>query len=117
MPEKTWHLGREEIDIISPVVNSLKAKGFNITGPVPADTAFTPRSLKNVDAVLAMFHDQGLPPLKYAGFGEAINITLGLPIIRTSVDRGTALDLAGSGNVDAGSMLALEFELFDRGEC
>ncbi len=100
------HLGREEIDIISPVVNSLKAKGFNITGPVPADTAFTPRSLKNVDAVLAMFHDQGLPPLKYAGFGEAINITLGLPIIRTSVDHGTALDLAGSGNVDAGSMLA-----------
>jgi 4-hydroxythreonine-4-phosphate dehydrogenase len=77
-----------------------------LTGPLPADTLFTPQHLKNADAVMAMFHDQGLPVLKYAGFGQAINITLGLPIIRTSVDHGTALDKAGTGNIDSGSLHA-----------
>lgn len=100
------HMGREEIEIIEPTLNKLKAKGINITGPLPADTLFTPRHLKNADAVLAMFHDQGLPVLKYAGFGHAVNITLGLPIIRTSVDHGTALDLAGTGRAEIGSLIA-----------
>jgi 4-hydroxythreonine-4-phosphate dehydrogenase len=100
------YLGREEIDVITPVVEQLKGEGMQLTGPLPADTLFTPRHLKAADAVLAMYHDQGLSVLKYASFGEGVNITLGLPIIRTSVDHGTALDLAGTGNIDTGSMKA-----------
>ena len=100
------HMGMEEIDTIEPTLEKLKAKGMNITGPLPADTLFTPRHLDTADAVLAMFHDQGLPVLKYAGFGHAVNITLGLPIIRTSVDHGTALDLAGTGKAEIGSLMA-----------
>ena len=98
------YLGREEIDIISPVVATLKAKGMQLIGPLPADTLFNPSVLKGADAVLAMYHDQGLPVLKYATFGRGINITLGLPIIRTSPDHGTAIDLAGNGDIDCGSM-------------
>ncbi|MDB4223176.1 4-hydroxythreonine-4-phosphate dehydrogenase PdxA [Granulosicoccus sp.] len=100
------HMGREEIDVIEPVLCELRSAGMNLTGPLPADTLFTPQHLNNADAVMAMFHDQGLPVLKYAGFGEAINITLGLSIIRTSVDHGTALDKAGTGNIDSGSLRA-----------
>ncbi len=100
------HLGREEIEIISPVIEEFRRLDLKIEGPVPADTAFTPGRLANADAVLAMYHDQGLPVLKYQGFGDAINITLGLPIIRTSVDHGTALDLAGTGRANPGSLLA-----------
>lgn len=100
------HMGMEEIDTIEPTLEKLKAKGMNITGPLPADTLFTPRHLESADAVLAMFHDQGLPVLKYAGFGHAVNITLGLPIIRTSVDHGTALELAGTGKAETGSLIA-----------
>ena len=100
------HLGREEIEIIAPVLEALRAEGMTLIGPLPADTLFTPRQLQGADAVLAMYHDQGLPVLKYAGFGEAVNITLGLPMIRTSVDHGTALDLAGSGKAESGSLLA-----------
>lgn len=103
---ESGHLGREEIEVIAPVLNLLREQGMQLTGPAPADTAFTPHMLQHADAVLAMFHDQGLPTLKYAGFGNAINITLGLPIIRTSVDHGTALDLAGAGKADAGSLIA-----------
>jgi len=99
------HLGTEEAEIIAPIVRELAAAGLNIRGPVPADTAFTPAA-GTKDAILAMYHDQGLPVLKYAGFGNAVNVTLGLPIIRTSVDHGTALDIAGSGQADAGSLLA-----------
>jgi len=99
------HLGREEIDIIIPALDRLRAGGMDLLGPLPADTAFNPKVLDNVDAVFAMYHDQGLPVLKYAGFGKAINITLGLPIVRTSVDHGTALDLAGGGKADAGSLI------------
>jgi 4-hydroxythreonine-4-phosphate dehydrogenase len=99
-------LGREEIDIITPALDRLRAEGLNLTGPLPADSAFTPAKLVQFDAVLAMYHDQGLPVLKHAGFGNAVNVTLGLPIIRTSVDHGTALELAGSGKADAGSLLA-----------
>jgi len=98
------HLGQEEIEIITPVIKKLQKEGLNITGPLPADTLFTPQHLNRADAVLAMYHDQGLPVLKYAGFGKATNITLGLPIIRTSVDHGTALDLAGSGKINCGSI-------------
>jgi 4-hydroxythreonine-4-phosphate dehydrogenase len=98
------HLGTEELDTIIPVVQQLQQQGMNLTGPLPADTLFTPRNLQGADAVLAMYHDQGLPVLKHAGFGKAINITLGLPIIRTSVDHGTALDLAGTGKADTGSL-------------
>jgi 4-hydroxythreonine-4-phosphate dehydrogenase len=98
------HLGREEIEIIIPALNALREKGLNLTGPLPADTAFNTQQLAHTDAYLAMYHDQGLPVLKYSGFGNAINITLGLPIIRTSVDHGTALDLAGTGNVSDGSL-------------
>jgi len=98
------HLGREEIDTIIPTLDLLRARGLRLTGPVPADTAFSPRLLSEHDVVLAMFHDQGLPVLKYKGFGDAANITLGLPIIRTSVDHGTALDIAGTGTADTGSM-------------
>ena len=100
------YLGREEIDVIIPVVAQLKAEGMLLEGPLPADTLFTPRHLEHADAVLAMFHDQGLPVLKYASFGEGVNVTLGLPIIRTSVDHGTALDLAGTGKIEIGSMEA-----------
>ncbi len=94
------HMGREEIDTIIPVLEELRASGMDLLGPLPADTAFNPKVLKQCDAVFAMYHDQGLPVLKYSGFGRAINITLGLPIIRTSVDHGTALDLAGTGKAD-----------------
>lgn len=100
------HLGREEIETIIPVIRDLQQQGMNLTGPLPADTLFTPHHLNDADAVLAMFHDQGLPVLKHAGFGQAVNITLGLPIIRTSVDHGTALDLAGKGTADTGSMMS-----------
>jgi 4-hydroxythreonine-4-phosphate dehydrogenase len=100
------YLGREEIDTIIPVVESLKREGMLLEGPLPADTLFTPRHLQHADAVLAMYHDQGLPVLKYASFGEGVNVTLGLPIIRTSVDHGTALDLAGTGKIETGSMMA-----------
>ena len=98
------HMGMEEIDIISPVLDEFRAKGLQLIGPLPADTLFTPRWLADADAVLAMYHDQGLPVLKYQSFGSAVNITLGLPIIRTSVDHGTALDLAGTGKADTGSL-------------
>lgn len=98
------HLGREEIDIIEPVLNSFRKQGLNLQGPLPADTLFTEKYLASADAVLAMYHDQGLPVLKHIGFGQAVNITLGLPIVRTSVDHGTALDLAGSGKADLGSL-------------
>lgn len=100
------HMGHEEIDIIAPVLEQLRMTGMQLLGPLPADTLFTPRYLQQADAVLAMYHDQGLPVLKHKGFGEAVNITLGLPIIRTSVDHGTALDLAGSGKAEIGSLLA-----------
>lgn len=103
------HLGREELDVIIPTLAQLRAEGLWLEGPLPADTLFTPRHLDGIDAVLAMYHDQGLPVLKYAGFGRAANITLGLPIVRTSVDHGTALDLAGTGRADTGSLrVALE---------
>jgi 4-hydroxythreonine-4-phosphate dehydrogenase len=98
------HLGREEIDVIEPVLAGLRSEGLNLIGPLPADTLFTPKYLDEADAVLAMYHDQGLPVLKYRGFGRAVNVTLGLPVVRTSVDHGTALDLAGTGRIDAGSL-------------
>lgn len=98
------HLGREEIDIIEPVLHTFRKQGMTLRGPLPADTLFTAKYLDSADAVLAMYHDQGLPVLKHIGFGKAVNITLGLPIIRTSVDHGTALDLAGSGKADLGSL-------------
>jgi len=100
------HLGREEIDVISPVIEQLKKEGVNLTGPLPADTIFTPRHIQRYDAIIAMYHDQGLPVLKHHAFGHGVNITLGLPIIRTSVDHGTALDLAGTGKADSGSLHA-----------
>ncbi|MFT4465229.1 MAG: 4-hydroxythreonine-4-phosphate dehydrogenase PdxA [Sodalis sp. (in: enterobacteria)] len=98
------HMGREEIEVITPALDTLRAKGYNLVGPLPADTLFQPKYLQQADAVLAMYHDQSLPVLKYQGFGRAVNITLGLPFIRTSVDHGTALELAGSGQVEAGSI-------------
>ena len=97
------HLGREEIDVIVPALERLRARGLHLIGPVPADTAYTPASLTQADAVLAMYHDQGLPVLKHAGFGRAVNVTLGVPIIRTSVDHGTALDMAATLKPDPGS--------------
>ncbi|NKC00857.1 MAG: 4-hydroxythreonine-4-phosphate dehydrogenase PdxA [Pseudomonadales bacterium] len=100
------HLGMEEIEVIEPACDALRAEGMNIVGPLPADTLFTKRHLEGCDAVMAMFHDQGLPVLKYSGFGEAVNITLGLPFVRTSVDHGTAIDIAGTGVVDCSSMQA-----------
>ena len=103
---ESGHLGDEEIKVISPVVEALKREGLKLIGPLPADTLFTPQHLQHADAVLAMYHDQGLAVLKYASFGEGVNITLGLPIIRTSVDHGTALDLAGKPGIDSGSMAA-----------
>jgi 4-hydroxythreonine-4-phosphate dehydrogenase len=98
------HLGMEEIETIEPVLNQLRQQGLTLIGPLPADTLFTDKYLTQADAVLAMFHDQGLPVLKFKGFGNSCNITLGLPMIRTSVDHGTAIDLAGSGNIDSGSL-------------
>ena len=103
---ESGHLGREEIEIIEPVLSGLRAEGMNLTGPHPADTLFAQLRKQPVDAVLAMYHDQGLAVLKYASFGAGINITLGLPLIRTSVDHGTALDLAGTGKIETGSLLA-----------
>ncbi|WKT61008.1 4-hydroxythreonine-4-phosphate dehydrogenase PdxA [Microbulbifer thermotolerans] len=100
------HLGREEIEIIGPTLDKLRALGIQLTGPLPADTLFTPPQLARCDAVLAMYHDQGLPVLKFKGFGHAVNITLGLPFIRTSVDHGTALNIAGQGIADSGSLQA-----------
>ena len=100
------HLGHEERDIIIPTLDKLRARGVNCIGPLPADTLFTQHHLPEADAVLAMYHDQGLPVLKYSGFGKAVNVTLGLPFVRTSVDHGTALQLAGAGKADNGSLLA-----------
>jgi 4-hydroxythreonine-4-phosphate dehydrogenase len=111
---ESGHLGREEIEVIEPVIRDLSARGMRLRGPVPADTAFIPAQLVDVDAVLAMYHDQGLPVLKHHDFVHAINITLGLPFVRTSVDHGTALELAGTGKADPSSLyaaLALAFEL------
>ena len=100
------YLGHEEIDVIAPAIGLMRARGIRATGPLPADTAFVPQMLAGCDAVLAMYHDQGLPVIKHAGFDRAVNITLGLPILRTSVDHGTALDLAGTGRADPGSLAA-----------
>ncbi len=100
------HLGREEIETIEPALHALRQKGFHISGPLPADTVFTEKYLATADVVLAMYHDQALPVVKYMSFGQAVNVTLGLPILRTSVDHGTALDIAGSGGADAGSLVA-----------
>ena len=100
------HMGMEEIEVITPVLDALRAEGMQLIGPLPADTLFVPHTLEKGDAVLAMFHDQGLPVLKHASFGGGVNVTLGLPIIRTSVDHGTALDLAGTGRADPGSLFA-----------
>jgi len=108
------HLGREELDIIGPVIRELQDEGLNLQGPIPADTAFTKRFLDTTDVIVAMYHDQGLPVIKHVGFGNAVNMTLGLPILRTSVDHGTALSLARTGNADTGSLraaLALAIEL------
>lgn len=103
---ESGYLGREEIEIISPALKILKKQGIDVQGPMPADTMFTPQNAEQCDAFVAMYHDQGLPVLKYAGFGHAVNVTLGLPIIRTSVDHGTALELAGTGLAESGSLLA-----------
>ncbi len=111
------YLGREEIDIITPAIRALQAQKINVTGPYPADTVFTPRGLCDADVVLAMFHDQGLPVLKHAGFHRAINTTLGLPIIRTSVDHGTALDLAGTTLADPGSLIAAIGSAISQAKC
>ena len=114
---ESGYLGREEIEVISPAIEALAKEGLAVSGPFPADTLFTPRVLAGGDAALAMFHDQGLPVLKHAAFGHAVNVTLGLPFIRTSVDHGTALDRAGAGEVDAGSLreaIALAFEMAAR---
>ena len=100
------YLGNEEIRVIGPAVEKLKAQGLRVSGPLPADTVFVPRILASFDAVVAMYHDQGLPVVKHAGFESAVNVTLGLPFVRTSVDHGTALDLAGTGQADAGSLAA-----------
>ncbi len=100
------HLGREEIEVIGPVIRRLQKQGMHLSGPLPADTLFTPPYLDQADAVLAMYHDQGLPVLKHMGFGQSVNITLGLPFVRTSVDHGTALDKAGTGQADASSLTA-----------
>lgn len=99
------HMGREEIDVMIPVLDKLRAEGMDVSVPLPADTLFTPHKLAQCDCVLSMYHDQGLPVLKHASFGQGVNVTLGLPIIRTSVDHGTALDLAGTGKADVGSLL------------
>jgi 4-hydroxythreonine-4-phosphate dehydrogenase len=103
---ESGYLGREEIEVITPVCDEFREAGVDLVGPLPADTLFTPDVLSGADAVFAMFHDQGLPVLKYSGFGEAVNVTLGLPFVRTSVDHGTALDLAGTGKARVGSLVA-----------
>jgi 4-hydroxythreonine-4-phosphate dehydrogenase len=103
---ESGHLGREEIEVIAPALEKLRGEGMRLTGPAPADTAFTSHMRAQADAILAMYHDQGLPVIKYAGFDKAVNVTVGLPIIRTSVDHGTALPLAGTGKADAGSLAA-----------
>jgi 4-hydroxythreonine-4-phosphate dehydrogenase len=111
---ESGHLGREELDIIGPVIEELKGEGLDLQGPIPADTAFTPRFLKTADVIVAMYHDQGLPVIKHVGFGNAVNMTLGLPILRTSVDHGTALSLARTGKAETGSLsaaLALAIDL------
>lgn len=113
---ETGHLGREELDVIEPVIRELREEGLVLQGPVPADTAFTPRFLHSADVIVAMYHDQALPVVKHVGFGNAVNMTLGLPILRTSVDHGTALSLARSGQADAGSLraaVALAIDLVD----
>jgi 4-hydroxythreonine-4-phosphate dehydrogenase len=102
---ESGHLGEEELTIIRPVVERLKAEGLSLEGPLPADTLFLPERLETADAVLAMYHDQGLPVLKFQGFGAAVNVTLGLPLIRTSVDHGVARELAGTGRAETGSLL------------
>ena len=102
---ESGYLGREEIEVMIPVLDKLRAAGMDISAPLPADTLFTPQNLAQCDCVLSMYHDQGLPVLKHASFGQGVNVTLGLPIIRTSVDHGTALDLAGTGKAESGSML------------
>ena len=99
------HLGREEIDVMIPALDELKAEGIKVIGPLPADTIFQEKYLSDADAILTMYHDQGLPVLKYKGFGSSVNITLGLPFIRTSVDHGTALELAGTNSADSGSFI------------
>ncbi|HUQ74333.1 MAG TPA: 4-hydroxythreonine-4-phosphate dehydrogenase PdxA [Burkholderiales bacterium] len=101
---ESGHMGREDLDVITPALSRAAAEGIDAKGPIPADTLFVPERLRHADAVLAMYHDQGLPVLKYASFGRGVNVTLGLPFIRTSVDHGTALDLAGTGRADAGSL-------------
>jgi 4-hydroxythreonine-4-phosphate dehydrogenase len=101
---ESGHLGDEEIRVIAPAITRMRERGLNLSGPLPADTAFVPAQLAKCDAVLAMYHDQGLPVIKHAGFDSAVNVTLGLPILRTSVDHGTALDLAGTGAADASSL-------------
>ncbi|HEX6636542.1 MAG TPA: 4-hydroxythreonine-4-phosphate dehydrogenase PdxA [Steroidobacteraceae bacterium] len=103
---ESGHLGTEDRDVIAPAIERARGAGMLVDGPLPADTVFVPRNLSNYDVVLAMYHDQGLPVLKHAGFGHAVNVTLGLPVVRTSVDHGTALDLAGTGRADAGSLVA-----------
>jgi len=103
---ESGHLGDEEIRVIAPAITRMRERGLRVTGPLPADTAFVPAKLAECDAVLAMFHDQGLPVIKHAGFDRAVNVTLGLPIVRTSVDHGTALDLAGTGRADPRSLAA-----------
>jgi len=111
---ESGHLGREDIEVVRPAIAAARAAGIDASGPIPADTLFVPERLKNADAVLAMYHDQGLPVLKYASFGRGVNVTLGLPFVRTSVDHGTALDLAGTGRADPGSLreaLELAIEL------
>lgn len=111
------YLGREEIEVIAPTLARLRARGLHLQGPLAADTVFVPAHARRFDAIVAMYHDQGLAPLKYASFGQGVNVTLGLPFIRTSVDHGTALDLAGRGRADAGSMraaIALATELARR---
>ena len=102
---ESGHLGREEVEVIAPAIAAAVAAGIDASGPIPADTLFVPDRLARADCALAMFHDQGLPVLKYASFGRGVNVTLGLPFVRTSVDHGTALDLAGSGRADAGSLI------------
>jgi 4-hydroxythreonine-4-phosphate dehydrogenase len=102
---ESGHFGHEDAEVIAPAIADAKAEGIDASGPLPADTLFVPHRLKGADAVLAMYHDQGLPVLKYASFGEGVNVTLGLPFVRTSVDHGTALDIAGTGRADPGSLI------------
>jgi 4-hydroxythreonine-4-phosphate dehydrogenase len=102
---ESGHLGREEIEVISPALHAARERGVDAIGPLPADTLFNPDKLREADAVLAMYHDQGLPVLKHASFGSGVNVTLGLPIVRTSVDHGTALDIAGTGRAEVGSLV------------